>query len=183
MLEGVIDYDLLTEHHPEPIIALREEVLLQVFDDDKTYYPILIYKAAEVLAARKSPRLISPLLYRLSLAADSDINPRYFLNVPISARLPKWYNAVKFLEHMHIPEACNGLNRFLNHLLTESPKSKNWFLGETVSSLVHISIKLNMGDSVPILRMAIPHLNNSTLGRESFCELAQYFDITMNQRA
>ena len=47
--------------HTKQIKALREETLLQLFDDEG-YYPELRYKAAEVLAARKSPRLVSPLL-------------------------------------------------------------------------------------------------------------------------
>ena len=175
VLEGVIDYDLLDKnHHPGQIKALREEALLQVFDDNETYYPILIYKAAEILAARKSPRLISPLLHHLNLAADSDIDTRYFYNVPPLARLPKWYDAVKFLEYMHTPEAYEGLNRFLNHLLTENPKSKNWFLRETVSSLVQVGIKLNMGDSVPILKRALLDLENP--GHEVLSKLVEYFD-------
>ena len=175
VLEGVIDHDLLDKnHHPGQIKALREEALLQVFDHNETYYPILIYKAAEILAARKSPRLISPLLHRLNLAADSDIDARYFYNVPPLARLPKWYDAVKFLEYMHTPEAYEGLNRFLNHLLTENPKSKNWFLRETVSSLVQVGIKLNMGGSVPILKRALLDIKNP--GHEVLSKLVEYFD-------
>ena len=175
VLEGVIDHDLLTEHHPEPIKALQEEVLLQVFDEDKTYYPILIYKAAQVLAARKSPRLISPLLHRLNLAADSEIDVRYFINVPISARLPRWHDAVKFMEYLPAPEAYEGLKGFLNHLLTENPKSKGWFLRETVYSLAQVGIKLHMGDSVLILKKALHDLKSP--GPEVLCGLVEYFDI------
>ena len=175
VLAGVIDYSLLDEsHQPEHIKALREEALLQLFDDNEAYYPMLIYKAAEVLAARKSPRVVSPLLHRLELAANSDLDPRDRFNIPPP---PNWPDAVNFLEYMQTPEAYEGLKRFLNHLLTETPKSKNWFLGKTVSSLVQVGIKLNKGDSVPILRMTIPHLNDSQLERESLGELARYFDI------
>ena len=174
VLEGVIDYDLLDKnHHPGQIKALREEALLQVFDDNETYYPILIYKAAEILAARKSPRLISPLLHRLNLAADSDIDARYFYNVPPLARLPKWYDCAVTPKkersfsgiHEHTPEAYEGLNRIPQpDLLTENPKSKTlWFLTRRQylarASLVQVGIKLNIGDSVSILRMAIPHSN------------------------
>ena len=175
VLAGVIDRDLLDEHHhPGHIKALREETLLQVFDDDETYYPTLRYKAAEVLAARKSPRLIPPLLNLLNSLADSDldVHDRYTI-----APLPTWTDAVKFLAYMHTPEAYEGLKKFLNYLLTDNPKSKDWFLEETVSSLVQVGIKLNMGDSVPILRRAIPYLNNPPLERESLGELAIYFDI------
>ena len=175
VLEGVIDYDLLDiNHHPGHIKALREEALLQVFDDNETYYPILIYKAAEILAARRSPRLISPLLTRLNLVADSDIDVRYFYNVPLSERLPKWYEAVKFLEYMHTPEAYQGLKRFLNYLLTDNPKGKNWFLRQTISSLVQVGLKLNMGDSASMLKKALSDLDNP--GHEVLSELVEYFD-------
>ena len=178
VLSGMINRDLLDEdHHPEPIKTLREEVLLQVFDDDKTYYPILNYKAAEVLAARKSPRLVSLLLDRLTLEADSDSDPHAYYTVPELARPPRWPDAVKFLEYMQTPESYEGLKTFLNHLLTENPKSKDRFLEETVSSLVQLGIKLDMGDSVSILRRSMPHLNDPELEHESLGELARYFDI------
>ena len=176
VLADVIDYDILDErHHPQPIKALREETLLQVFNDDKTYFPMHIFKAAEVLAARKSQSVISPLLDRLNLAANSDINPPFdrFNITPT----PNWPDAVQFLEHMQTPEAYEGLKEFLNHLLTEELTGANWFVGKTVSSLVQVGFKLNMRDSVSILRMAIPNLNESHIERESLCELAMYFDI------
>ena len=175
VLAGVIEYTLLDKYHPEPIKTLREEVLLQLFDDNQTYYPMLIYKAAEVLAARKSPRVVSPLLHRLELAANSDLDPRDRFNIPPT---PNWPDAVNFLEYMQSPEAYDGLKRFLNYLLTENPKSKNWFLGKTVFSLVQVGIKLNNGDSVAILRMAIPHLKDLEPADLDFLgDLARYFDI------
>ena len=60
------------QHHPQPIKALREETLLQIFDDEE-YRLVLRYKAAEVLGARKSPRLVPPLLEFLNSVVDSDI--------------------------------------------------------------------------------------------------------------
>lgn len=61
-------------------------MLLQAFDNDKIYYPLLVYKAAEVLAARKLLRLISPLLDRLNLEADSESGPCSYYNVALSER-------------------------------------------------------------------------------------------------
>ena len=178
VLRSVINHNLLDEHHhPQPIEALREEVLLQVFDDEKTYYPIDIYKAAEVLAARKSPRLIPPLLDRLNLEANSEPDPVAHYNVSVLTRPPSWPDAVKFLASMCTLEAYDGLKRFLTYLLTDDPISRDLFLGNTVSSLVQVSIKLTRGNSVSVLRMAIPHLNNLQLERESLGELANYFDI------
>ena len=182
VLETVIDRDLLDEDPPEPIRALREEVLLQVFNDDKTYFPMHIFKAAEVLAARRSPSVISPLLDRLILAANSELNPPIDrFTVPALLRVPPWPDAVRFLTYMHTleaeTEAYQGLKTFLNHLLTEDLASSNWFLGKTVSSLVQVGFKLNMRDSVPILRTAIPRLQDSHIEGESLSELARYFDI------
>ena len=48
-----------------------------------------MYKAAEVLAARKSSRLISPLLDRLKLAADAEIDARYFYKRAKFAQITK----------------------------------------------------------------------------------------------
>ena len=176
VLESVIDYDLPDQHdHPGHIRALREEALLQVFDDNATYYPILMYKAAEVLAARKSSRLISPLLDRLKLAADAEIDARDFYNVPSLYRLPKWHEVVKFIEYTYTGEAYEGLKGFLNHLLTENPKGKGWFLRETVYSLAQVGIKLHLGDSVLILKKALHDLKSP--GPEVLCGLVEYFDI------
>ena len=182
VLESVIDHDLLDKDPPEPIRALREEALLQVFNDDKTYFPMHIFKAAEVLAARRSSSVISPLLDRLILAADSELNPPIdHFTMPALLRVPPWPDAVRFLTYMHTleaeTEAYQGLKTFLNYLLTEDLASSNWFLGKTVSSLVQVGFKLNMRDSIPILRTAIPHLQNSHIEGESLVELARYFDI------
>lgn len=182
VLESVIDHDLLDKDPPEPIRALREEVLLQVFNDNKTYFPMHIFKAAEVLAARRSSSVISPLLDRLILAADSELNPPIdHFTMPTLLRVPPWPDAVRFLTYMHTleaeTEAYQGLKTFLNYLLTEDLASSNWFLGKTVSSLVQVGFKLNMRDSIPILRTAIPHLQNSHIEGESLVELARYFDI------
>ena len=66
-------YDSLRnqEYHPEQIKGLREEALLDVFDD-KGRIQAIRYKAAEVLAARKTPRLVSPVLQHLNAIVDFD---------------------------------------------------------------------------------------------------------------
>lgn len=179
ILAGVIDHDLpAEERHPEQITVLREETLLRVLDDNETRYPMLKYKAAEILAARKSSSVISPLLDHLNLEAHSAPDPHRYYTVPQIARPPEWPDAVKFLTYMYTPEAeveaYQGLKRFLNHLLTDELKGKDWFLEKTVSSLVQIAVRLNIGDSVPILRRAIPHLRNPS--DEMLSILVEYFD-------
>ena len=55
-----IHYDLNDDtRYPREIGVLREEALLDVFEDEKSS-EVLRYRAAEVLTSRKSPRLISP---------------------------------------------------------------------------------------------------------------------------
>ena len=153
--------------HTKQIKALREETLLQLFDDEG-YYPELRYKAAEVLAARKSPRLVSPLLKFLDSVVDSDSD------IEIEHHLR---NYVNFLRHIHTRDTYQGLRKLLNRLLTENPKCKNLFLTETVYSLAWISIKLNIEDSVSILRMAIPHLQVRQQDHQAIKNLARQFDI------
>ena len=168
MLEDVIGSFLEDEHyHPEQIKPLREETLLQILDDE-TCRPELRYKAAEVLGTRKSSRLVSPLLSFLNSLVDSDSG----LDLVTKNR----GDGVKFLAYIHTPQAYQGLKEFLNRLLTDNPKRKNWFLMETVLSLAEVSAKLDVGDSVPILRKAILHLNPHG-EYEALGELARYFDI------
>ena len=158
-------------HHPQQIKSLSDADLLQVFEDER-YRLQIRYRAAEVLAARKSPQLIPPLLNLLKSLARSDLDPHDRFDIPPP---PPLLDAIKFLADMHTPEAYEGLKEFLNTLLTEDPTSKNWFLGETVFSLVQVGIKLNMGDSVLILKKALQDSENP--GHEVLGELVEYFDI------
>ena len=74
LLEGFI-YDVLIdlERQPERIKALPEDVLLEVFTD-KTRDLAIRYSAIEVLAARKSPLLVSPVLNYLNSIVDTEID-------------------------------------------------------------------------------------------------------------
>ena len=66
----------MRHRHPEPIKALREEALLDVLRDgrydDEDRDLELRYKSAEILSARKYPRLVSPVLELLNSVIDSD---------------------------------------------------------------------------------------------------------------
>ena len=121
--------------HPEGVKALRDETLLQLFADEK-YYPELRYKAAEVLAARKSPQLVSSLLKFLNSVVDSESD----IDSETEFHLRSY---VTFFSHIHTQDTYQGLRELLNRLLTENPKCKDLFLTETVYSLAWVSIKLN----------------------------------------
>ena len=165
VLETIIGYGLQEEHYyPEHIKVLREEMLLQILNDE-AQHPAIRYKAAEVLIARKFPRLVSPLLNFLNSLVDSDLGV-------LVTNSPE--DAVIFLADIQTPEAYQGLTEFLNRLLTENPKNKNWFLEETLLSLVKIDNTLGIGDLVPILKKALPDLENP--GHEVLSELVEYFD-------
>lgn len=170
VLEDFITLFLNEEHnHPEQIKALAEEDLLQVFEDER-YRPEIKYQAAKVLAIRKSPQLVPPLLVFLNSVIHSGLD--YYLGRDEHLR-----SYVTFLARIPTPETYQGLKELLNRLLTENPKHKDLFLTETVYSLAWVSIKLNIGDSVPLLRMAIPRLQVTQQEHQAIRNLARQFDI------
>ena len=158
--------------YPEHIKALPEELLLQVFDDER--YDIEVrYRAAEALSHRKSPRLVSPLLEFLNSAIHSE------RNWTAERRGQRAFNPcifVGFLEKIRTPEAYQGLAKLLNRLITENPRHKDLFLEETVFSLMWIGAHLNMGDSVSVLAKAVYDLSNLEDKPESLDFLATHFD-------
>ena len=169
ILETIIGYGLQEErYYPEPIKKLQEETLLQILDDE-TCRPAIRYKAAEVLLARKSSQLVSPLLNLLNSLVNSDSDLGLVTNSP--------EDGVIFLRQIATLEAHQGLEEFLNRLLTEDLKRKDWFLRETVFSLADVSAKLDMRDSGPILKAAIPDMKNLQLEHKALCDLARHFDI------
>ena len=170
ILENFITIRLDEEHrHPQPIKALREETLLQIFDDER-YHLVLRYKAAEVLGARKSPRLVPPLLEFLNSVVDSDLEIDFDIETYLR-------NSLIVFSHIHTHKTYRGLKEFLNRLLTENPRHKDLLLTPTVFSLAWVSIKLNMGDSIPILKMAIPHVEFGQQNHNALINLARHFDI------
>ena len=119
---------------------------------DKGRIQTIRYKAAEILAARKSPRLVSPVLEHLNSIVDADAD----LDFETENILRSLTN---YLGGIHTKETYEGLTKFLNRLLTENPKHKELFITATAFSLAMVSIKLNLGNSVSMLKLAIPQLN------------------------
>lgn len=148
---------------------LSEETLLDVFGDRK-YLPGVRHKSAEVLAS-KSPPLVSPLLEVLNSAIDPDSNS--------FTKIGQWRlrDSVALLARIEIQEVYDGLTQFLNRLLTENPEHKDIFLTWTVFSLAYVSSGLNKGDSVSLLKTAIPHLDDRSNQDQALKKLATLFDI------
>ncbi len=151
----------------EALKELSEEALLNIFGDKK-YHLAVRHKAAEVLT-RKSPPLVSPLLELLNLAIDpdSDITTEIGQN--------RLRSSVALLVGIEAPEVYEGLMQFLNRLLIESPEHKDLFLTWTVFTLAYIGDELNKGDSIPILRGAIPHLAVIIHDDQALRDLAEHF--------
>ena len=141
------------ERYPRQTKALREEVLLEVFSD-KTCDLGIRWTAVNVLGARKSPRLVSPVLNYLNSVVDSDLEwgtshePDHYPYLFLSR-----------LSDIHNEEAYQGLNNFLNRLIKENPKNKNLFLTWTVFSLAYVGNELDKKDSVSMIRKTISDLN------------------------
>lgn len=155
-------------YYPQSIEVLGKEILLQVFGDKKYRWPIRD-KAVEVLAARKSPQLVSPALKFLNSVVDSDFNQETFTTD--TARLA--HRLIYFLGGICTDKAYQGLEKFLNRLLNESLKHKDLFLTGTVFSLANVSVELNIKDSTPILKSAVSHLQDPD---HNLSVLAKYFD-------
>ena len=172
VLENSPEHYLRDEsRHTEQINALQEEVLLRVFEDETRLLEIRC-NAAEVLAAKKSPLLVSPLLEFLNSALDSDFD---WIASFDTQHLP--YRLVSSLAYIHTLESYEGLKQFLNRLLTENPEHKDMFLMWTVLSLAHVSIKLKKRESAPILRRTIPDLNVRSDEEHYLKNLAEHFDV------
>ena len=154
--------------HPEQIKSLSEEDFLQVFDDEK-YDLALRYKAAEVLAGRKSSQLVPLLLEFLNSVVDSNSNINFQ-----AKSIQRGF--VNLLGHIYTQEAYQGLKKFLNRLLVENPQHKDVFLTWTVFALGWVSVELDIRDSVPILRKAIPHLKDLQYEHDALSNLVGHFD-------
>ena len=157
------------EFHPEEIKVLRDETLVPIFGDER-YDLRFRYKTAEVLAARRSPRLVSPLLDILNTVVDSDSD----VDFQSQDSLRGFMNC---LGYIHTQECYEGLTEFLNRLLTENPKHKMLFLTDAVFSLALVSLKLNLGNSVSMLRLAVPQLDVGQHNQQALMNLARQFDI------
>ena len=171
MLENSHRFSADETYYREQIKTLPEKALLDVFEDETR--PLLLrHKAAGALANKKCPQLVSlalTFLYSVvnsSLDGEDDSQTKYLLR-----------DFVSFVGYIETLEAYQGLKEFLHRLLTENLKHKDVFLSDTVFSIVSVSTKLNMRDSVSMLKTAISHLDVRQLEHDDIESLAAYFDM------
>ena len=179
ILESRIGWPLHDKHHhPPEIEALREEALLMVLSDerydDELYGLQVRCEAAKVLAARRSPKLISSALELLNSALDSELE----IDFQSGRYLEQIANLCSFI---NTEDAYKGFAAFLNRLLTEHLKHREVLLSVFVTPAVYsvalTGFKLNLGDSVSILKLAIPRLEIRQSHSTVLNNLATYFDI------
>ena len=123
VLEGSVHLpDSRGQLYSETIKALPDGGLLDLIAD-KTRGLDFRYKAAEVLAVRKNPKLVQPVLELLNSVVDSNIE--WDKNIESEHLLRRLIN---FLGQLHTEESYAGLTKFINRLLTEDSKYKDLFL-------------------------------------------------------
>lgn len=179
ILENRIGWPLHDKHHhPPEIEALREEALLEVLSDerydDELYSLQVRCEAAKVLAARRSPKLISSALELLNSVLDSELE----IDFQSGRYLEQIANLCSFI---NTEDAYKGFAAFLNRLLTENLEHREVLLSVFVTPAVYsvalTGFKLNLGDSVSILKLAIPRLEIRQSHSTALNNLARYFDI------
>ena len=158
-------------YYREQTASLPEEALLQVLSD-KTRDLQLRHKAAEILADRKSSRLVSSVLELLnSFIDDSDI--------PYG--MEDWaHDFVNFVGQRPAEEAYQGLKKFLNRLLNDDTGLKAILLIQTAVSLARVGGELNKRDSIAIIRKAIPDLEVFSQDEQALKDLVACFN-TFNE--
>ncbi len=172
ILEAYLHWSLQDNHrHTEPVRILREETLLDLLMngryDDVDHDLKLRYKAAEILAARKSTKIVAPILELINSVVDSDSSVDFETENCLCGM-------INLLARTLTPDAYQGLKRFLNRLLTENPKHKDTFLVKTVLAFGYTGIELEMRDSVSILKSAMTHFQQPAF--DDLSTLVEYFD-------
>ena len=170
VLEGSVHLpDTRGQLYSEIVKALPDGGLLDLIVD-KTRGIEFRYKAAEVLAVRENPKVVSPVLELLNSIVDLQVNGHFTVS--------EWYsgNLVDFLRQFHTQEVYEGLMKFLNRLLMEGPRSKGLLLRRTVSSLARVSVGLHNGGSVSILKKTLPDLKVLHYQDDDLRILAECFD-------
>lgn len=113
-------------------------------------------------------RFVPTGLVFLNSIVNSDLDGEKYRKTIVSL-----LQLVSFIGRTHTDEAYQGLTKFLNRLLTENVRMKHVFLTTTVVALANVSAALGRGDSVPILKSAVPHLQYPGY---NLCILAEHFD-------
>ena len=153
----------------EQTSLIPEAALLQVLGDETRDIQLRL-KAADVLAYKKSPLLVTPLLKFMHSIVNDDLGYNYH-------DIRDWgCELIKPLGQIHTRESYQGLKEFLKRLRTEDSVYKHLLLTSTVFTLTKVSVELNKSDSVSILRKSIPDLKVTSHQEDALINLVEYFD-------
>ena len=158
-------------HYREQTKSIPEDALLQVFCDETRDMELRL-GAIDVLAYRKSPIFVDPLLQLMHSLVDDTENYHFRIN-----RLDD--KLIMPLGQIQNQKSYQGLKEFLNRLLTEDSVPES-LLTLTVFTLAQLSGELNTRDSVSILKKSIPDLRVDSHEEDVLKHLAEYFD-TFNE--
>ena len=156
--------------HTESIKALSEEMLLSIFNDTTRELEIR-WAAADILVIRKSERLVTPMLTFLNSIVFSKIDPDIY-HARFSDPHPYW----DWLSGFCNEETYQGLKEFIKHLIEEDSKNKVIFINWTLFLLAQLSLEMDLGDSVDMLRKGIPDLQEFEIDSIDITTLARYFN-------
>ena len=157
------------DYYREQTKSIPEETLLQIFGDEMDDIE-LRFRAAEVLAYRKSPLLVAPLLELMHSMVGDDLVYSYY-------QINSWgYQFIHLLGQIPTQASYQGLKEFLNRLLTEDVAYKKLLVTHTVFTLAAVSVELNKGDSVSMIRESIPDLEVHSYYEDAIIKIAEYFD-------
>ena len=137
------------ERREEALKEISEEALLDVFSDEK-YLLAVRHKAAEVLAQKFLP-LVAPLLQLLNSAIDPDSN------IVAEIGQNSLRNSVSLLGKIQTQKLISP-NEISEPFVNRKSKTQGSVSNGTAFYLFWIGLKLNIDDSVSVLRLAIPHL-------------------------
>ena len=148
--------------HVDP---LSPETLNDIFYDKKYSAPIR-QVAASIMIERKIPQFVSSYFESINSAVDTDIDDME-------------HNVLKFCIHYfrfsHTDESYQELKKFLERLLTDKLKHRDFYLTSTVFVIADISIKMNTDDLVQIMLRALPFLDEKQISVGNMQILVEYF--------
>ena len=165
------------EGYPEQIKELEEQAILDVFSDETRHLEKRM-KAAEVLAHRKSTKLVSSILKCLNSYIDSDFDwdQRYSIQHMLC-------DLINYIGQVKEKKTYETLKRFLEQLLMEEPEVKRFIITSITLSLVFANNDINKTDSLPMIREAIPILNLRSDEEDAFNYLVMLFEKLQDYEA
>lgn len=169
VLEFFKDEEKVYEYRQPPHIeALSEQALLDVFSNETSSLTVKYRAAMILLTVKKCTRFVPVCMEFLNFIVNAELDTEDF-----ETRVEVANFAYLFMD-LEIIKAYPEVKDFVNYLLTENPRHKDLFLDFALMSLASLSLKLNRGDAIPILKSNISRFGH--FPRHMLIEMSEYFD-------